>query len=359
MTMRIGLVCHANFGGSGVIATELGLALARRGHDVHFVGAARPPRLTEAQNVTFHPVTTPTHPLFPHGEFGLALASKLIELGAGLDLIHVHYAIPLATSAVLARDAIGASAPALITTVHGTDVLTVGAEPAFEPMVRHALSRSDAVTAPSVFLATRARTSSGVKVETISNFVDTDRFAPAARTGARVVTHNSNFRSLKRISDVLELARRIEDAEFVLLGDGPERAAAEAFVREHELRNVLMLGERRDVVPFLQRSTVFLLPSEVESFGLAALEAMSCGVPVVASNVGGIPEVVDHGATGFLHAVGDVDAMERSLRALLDDRVTHLRMATAARSAALGRFRLEPIVDRYEALYARVVKERK
>ncbi|MFT3708628.1 MAG: glycosyltransferase [Archangium sp.] len=158
---------------------------------------------------------------------------------------------------------------------------------------------------------------------------------------------------------MLELARRIEDAQFVLLGDGPERVGAEQFVRENELRNVLMLGERKDVVPFLQRSTVFLLPSEVESFGLAALEAMSCGVPVVASNVGGIPEVVEHGVTGFLHPVGELDAMERSLRVLLDDATTHQRMATSAREAALTRFRLEPIVDRYEALYARVVKERK
>ncbi|MFT3708629.1 MAG: glycosyltransferase [Archangium sp.] len=192
--MIIGFVCHANFGGSGVIATELGLALARRGHEVHFVCASRPPRLGDAKNVTFHQVTTPTHPLFPHGEFGLALASKLIELGTQLDVVHVHYAIPLATSAVLAREALGSKAPALITTVHGTDVLTVGAEPAFEPMVRHALLRSDAVTAPSVFLATRAQTSSGVKVEAISNFVDTQTFAPGHRTLARVVTHNSNFR---------------------------------------------------------------------------------------------------------------------------------------------------------------------
>jgi len=359
MTMRIGLVCHANFGGSGVIATELGLALARRGHQVHFIAASAPPRLIDAPNVTLHRVTTPTHPLFPHGEFGLALASRLIELGPSLDLLHVHYAIPLATSAVLARDVLGTRAPRLVTTVHGTDVLTLGTEPAFEPMVRHALRRSDAVTAPSSFLAARARELARVSVETISNFVDTAHFTPKPTPRNRVVTHNSNFRSLKRIEDVLELARRIPDAEVVLLGDGPERAAAERFIATHALQNVKLLGEQRDVAPFLQRSAVFLLPSEVESFGLAALEAMSCGVPVVVSNVGGLPEVVELGVTGFLHAVGDVDAMERSVRALLDDSALHARMSSAAREVALTRFRVEPIVDLYEALYARLLKETK
>ncbi|MFO0598003.1 MAG: N-acetyl-alpha-D-glucosaminyl L-malate synthase BshA [Myxococcaceae bacterium] len=359
--MRVALLCHATFGGSGVIATELGLALARGGHEVHFVCAARPPRLGSDQpNVTFHRVATPTHPLFPQGEFGLALASKLVELGPRLDVIHAHYAIPLATSAVLAREALGAKAPALVTTVHGTDVLTVGNDPALAPMVRLALQRSDAVTAPSAFLAQRARDAAQVEVETIANFVDTERFTPAVMAPrARVVTHNSNFRSLKRIEDVLELARRIGDAQFVLLGDGPERPAAEAFIARHGLRNVQLAGEQQDVVPFLQRSTVFLLPSEVESFGLAALEAMSCGVPVVASRVGGLPEVVTDGQTGWLHDVADVDAMEGSVRRLLDNAALHERFATAARETAVTRFRLAPTVARYEALYERISKETK
>lgn len=356
MSLRIGLVCHANFGGSGVIATELGLALSRRGHQVHVIAADAPPRLTENSRITLHRVRAPTHPLFPHGEFGLALASRLIELGPELDVLHVHYAIPLATSAVLARDVLGPRAPRLVTTVHGTDVLTVGMDPAFEPMVRHALRKSDAVTAPSKFLAAKASTLADVAVETISNFVDTELFSPKPTPGSRVVTHNSNFRSLKRIEDVLEIARRVPTAEVVLLGDGPERAAAERFIATHGLKNVQLLGEQREVAPFLQRSAVFLLPSEVESFGLAALEAMSCGVPVVTSNVGGLPEVVQQGVTGFLHPVGDVASMERSVRALLDDSAMHARMAAAARETALSRFRVEPIVDQYEALYTRLLE---
>jgi L-malate glycosyltransferase len=357
--MRIGLVCHANFGGSGVIATELGLALARRGHQVHFVASNAPSRLVDAPNVVLHRVTTPTHPLFPHGEFGLALASRLIELGPQLDVLHVHYAIPLATSAVLARDVLGGRAPRLVTTVHGTDVLTVGTEPAFEPMVRHGLRKSDAVTAPSRFLAARASALANVAVETISNFVDTSRFFPLPTPGSRVVTHNSNFRSLKRIEDVVEIARRVPAAEFVLIGDGPERASAERFITTYGLKNVQVLGEQRDVVPFLQRSAVFMLPSEIESFGLAALEAMSCGVPVVASKVGGLPEVIEHGATGFLHSVGDVDVMEHHVRALLEDSSLQTRMSVAAREAVLARFRVEPIVDQYEALYARLLGDMK
>ncbi len=357
--MRIGLVCHANFGGSGVIATELGLALARRGHDVHFVCASAPPRLTAAPNVTLHEVTAPTHPLFPHGEFGLALASKLIEVGRALDVLHVHYAIPLATSAVLARQVLGANAPKLVTTVHGTDVLTLGLDPAFSPMVRHALERSDLVTAPSRFLAARAQSLAGVEVETLPNFVDTTHFSPSSDRSARVLTHNSNFRSIKRMEDVLEIHRRVGDASLVLLGDGPERAAVTAFILKHSLRDVELAGERLDVAAQLKRSRVFLLPSEVESFGLAALEAMSCGVPVVASTAGGIPEVVEHGVTGFLHPVGEVAAMAASVRALLDDDALHARMSAAARARAVTHFQIDPIVDRWESAYARLLGKQK
>lgn len=356
--MKIGLVCHSNFGGSGVIATELGLELARRGHDVHFICASSPPRLTVGKNVTLHVVTTPVHPLFPNGEFGLALASKLIEVARQLDVLHVHYAIPLATSAVLARQVLGENAPKLVTTVHGTDVLTLGQDPAFSPMVRHALERSDLVTAPSRFLADRAQSLAGVKVEALPNFVDTIHFAPSNTPSARVLTHNSNFRSIKRMEDVLEIARRCSDAKLVLLGDGPERANVEAFITRHQLKNVDLAGERRDIVDALQSTRVFLLPSEVESFGLAALEAMACGVPVVASNVGGIPEVVEDGVTGFLHPVGDVEAMANSARRLLDDSELHARMSKAARERATRHFQIGPIVDRWEAAYARLLEKK-
>lgn len=356
--MRIGLVCHSNFGGSGVIATELGLELARRGHDVHFICASAPPRLVVGKNVTLHVVTTPVHPLFPNGEFGLALASKLIDVAEHLDVVHVHYAIPLATSAVLARDVLGKRAPKLVTTVHGTDVLTLGLDPAFSPMVRHALERSDLVTAPSRFLAERAQSLAGVTVETFSNFVDTLHFSPSSAPSGRVLTHNSNFRSIKRMEDVLEIARRCGDAKLLLLGDGPERASVEAFISKYALNNVELVGERRDIVDALQSTRVFLLPSEVESFGLAALEAMSCGVPVVASNVGGIPEVVETGVTGFLHRVGDVDAMANSARQLLDDPELHARMSKAARERATDHFQIGPIVDRWEAAYARLLEKK-
>lgn len=350
--MRVGLVCHSSFGGSGVIATELGMALARHGHEVHFICASRPPRLSDDAKVTLHLVRAPVHPLFPHGEFGLALASKLIEVAPALDVLHVHYAIPLATSAVLARQVLGAGAPRLIITVHGTDVLTLGTDPALEPMVRHALERGDLVTAPSRFLAERAQALGGVPVTVVPNFVDTAHFSPSAERPGRVLMHNSNFRSLKRVGDVLEVARRLPDTRLLLVGDGPERAAAEAFVSRHGLRNVEFLGARYDVVEVLRRARVFLLPSEVESFGLAALEAMSCGVPVVASRVGGLPEVVEDGVSGTLHPVGDVEGMAQSARRLLDDDALHGRMAEAARRRAVEVFRTEPLIERWEALYA-------
>lgn len=350
--MRIGVVCHASFGGSGVIATELGLALAQRGHQVHFVSASRPQRLTDAPNVFVHPVTAPTHPVLPVGDFTLALASSLTRLE--LDLVHVHYALPFAVSAVLAREV---TKVPLVVTVHGTDVLSLGADAAYAPMVRYALGRSDLVTAPSRFLAEKATELAGVEVQVVSNFVDTARFVPGTPT-PRVLVHNSNFREVKRLEDVLAIHLRSGADELVLLGDGPERANVEATIRRDGLRGVTLLGECRDVVPHLQRGAVFLLPSTLESFGLAALEAMSCGVPVIASKVGGLPEVVIDGVTGFLHPVGDVEAMAASARRLFDDAALHRRMAHAAREAAVSRFQLTPVIDAWEAQYRRLTRNR-
>ncbi len=350
---RVGLVCHASLGGSSVIAAELGLALARRGHDVHFICAGEPPRLTAGASVTVHRVDVPTHPLFPHGEPGLALASKLIELGPQLDVIHVHYAIPLATSAVLARQVLGALAPKLITTVHGTDVLTAGQSPSLAPMVRHALEQSELVTAPSRFLAAQTLALAGVQVEVISNFVDTAHFVPGSEKPGPVLMHGSNFRALKRVRDVLEVHRLSGAAELVLAGDGPERAEAVRLAGP----GVTFAGEQRDVVPYLQRARVFLLPSEVESFGLAALEAMSCGVPVVASRVGGLPEVIEDGVSGFLHDVGDVQAMAQSVKRLLTDDALHTRMAAAARERAVTHFQPGAIIERWEVVYAQLLEQ--
>ncbi len=351
--LRIGIVCHASYGGSGVIATELGLSLAERGHDVHFIATARPPRLGEATNVTVHEVGVPTHPVLPSGELGLALASTLTRLE--LDVVHVHYALPFAISAALAGEVLGQKAPALVVTVHGTDVLTLGADQAYAPMVRHALRRAQLVTAPSKFLAAKATALADVDVQVLSNFVDTTRFAPGAPAG-RVLVHNSNFRSVKRIEDVLAIHARSGADELLLLGDGPERANVESVIRRDGVRGVTLLGECRDVAPLLQRGAVFLLPSEVESFGLAALEAMSCGVPVIASNVGGLPEVVTDGVNGFLHPVGDVGAMAASARRLLTDAGLHRNMSRAARDAAVSRFQLSPIVDQWEAHYRRLTR---
>lgn len=362
--MRVGISCHASFGGSGVIATELGLALAAHGHEVHFICAHAPPRLgsTLPPRVTLHQVSTPEHPLLPHGDFTLALASKLAEVGSSLDVLHVHYALPLATSALLARELLGARAPRLVTTVHGTDVLTLGLQPEFRPLVRQALQRSDLVTAPSAFLARAAIEGLPLdrKVEVVSNFVDTGRFAPKAHPSTSVLTHASNFRRLKRVQDVVSIFARVRQqvpCTLRLIGDGPERPAAEARLRDLGLwSHVELLGEVVDVVPPLQSSDVFLLPSEVESFGLAALEAMSCGVPVVASATGGLPEVVRDGETGFLHHPGDVEAMATSVVSLLKDRTRHEAMSHAARAWCTEHWQPGPIVSKWEALYGALLE---
>jgi L-malate glycosyltransferase len=367
--VRLGICCHASLGGSAVIAVELGLALARRGHEVHFICAHAPPRLVHAPNVTLHEVRSPTHPLFPHGDFTLALASRLAHVSRTqrLELLHVHYAVPLATSALLARELLGAEAPKLVVTVHGTDVLSLGLEPTFAPLVRHALQRCDVVTAPSQFLARAAQAVADRPVEVVSNFVDLEHFQPGADLRARlgfskptpkIITHASNFRSLKRVQDVVAiftLVRAHTPCNLVLMGDGPERPAIEALVRERGLEDeVRFFGEQPDVAWLLQSSDVFVMPSEVESFGLAAAEASSCGVPVVASDTGGLPEVVADGRTGFLHPVGDVAAMARSTIRLLKELDLHHAMSAAARQWA-SRWQPGPIVSAWESLYARVL----
>jgi N-acetyl-alpha-D-glucosaminyl L-malate synthase BshA len=370
--LRLGITCHAGFGGSGVIATELGLALAERGHDVHFICAHAPPRLVEARHVTLHAVQTPSHALLPDGEYALALASRLAEVSRAesLQLLHAHYALPHATSLWLARELLDGKGPKLVTTVHGTDVLTLGLDPAFKPIVRLSLLRGDALTAPSRFLAHAAREGlalGAAKVELIPNFVDTARFKPGpARREAlfpdaqrKVLTHSSNFRALKRVEDVVRIFARVQQqvpCALLLIGDGPERPAVERLIHQLELAPwVKLLGEQREVVWMLQSSDVFLLPSALESFGLAALEAMACGVPVVASAVGGLPEVVTDGVSGFLRPVGDVEAMAERTVALLKDEALHQRLASGARDAAVRHWQRGPMVDAYEALYARLL----
>ena len=375
----IGIACHSNFGGSVVVATELGMSLAERGHQVHVFGADVPPRLdVKAQGVTFHQVTSPLHPLFPTGEYALALASKIAQVASseGLEVMHVHYGIPHATSAMLARQMLGGHAFNIVTTLHGTDVLTLGIDPAFYGVLRHSVLQSDAVTVPSAYLKAMAEQNfawprSKAPIEVIANSVDVKRFRPTAtkdweRLAAlfprasfspmpRVMVHNSNFRALKKTDDVVRVFARVKEhvpCVLVLIGDGPERKATEALVAELKLTDsVCVLGEQSDVPWLLQSSDVFILPSETESFGLAALEALSCGVPVVATAVGGLPELIADGVTGYLHPVGDVEAMARSVVTVLRDDELHARLAAAARASVEKTWQRGPMVDRYEALY--------
>jgi N-acetyl-alpha-D-glucosaminyl L-malate synthase BshA len=372
--LRIGIVCFSSFGGSGVVATELGMALGRRGHRVCFLSDGPPVRLDPAcPNVSFHQVPLLDHPPLAQGSFPLALAAKLIEVARDerLDVIHAHYAIPHAISACLARQTLGPAAPKQITTLHGTDVTVLGADPRMQPLLRLAVTGSDGVTAPSRFLADAARACLALPddavVEVIPNFVDVQRFSPAApgtpattsSQALRVLTHVSSFRPLKRIEDVVRIFAAIRaelPARLDLVGDGPERPRIEALVRSLGLDGeVRFLGERGELAPLLRESHVFLFPSQTESFGLAALEAMACGVPVVASDVGGIAEVVRHGETGFLAPMGDVPAMIQYVRRLLADGELHALMARQARARAERNFLPAPAVDRYEAAYRRAL----
>jgi N-acetyl-alpha-D-glucosaminyl L-malate synthase BshA len=375
--LRIGIACFSTFGGSGVVATEIGMALGRRGHRVCFLSDKPPARLDLAcPNVTYHEVEPLDYPLLAERSYALALTGKMIEVvrAEKLDLIHSHYAVPHAVSAFLAQQVLGTSSPKIVTTLHGTDVSLVGADPRFQPLAQFVVRSSDAITAPSRWLAEAAHQELGlardVAIEVIPNFVDTQHFRPrdehtgaAARSGfaecPRVLTHVSNFRPLKRIEDVVRIFAAVHaeiPSRLDLVGEGPERSRIVDLVVSLGLQDhVRFLGERADLIELLQQSDLFLLPSQTESFGLAALEAMACGVPVVASDVGGVSEVVADGETGFLAAVGDVAGMARHACRLLSDEELRRRMSHAARQLAEARFRLGPAVDRYEATYWRVL----
>jgi N-acetyl-alpha-D-glucosaminyl L-malate synthase BshA len=345
---RIGLVCHSTLGGSGVVAVELGQALEARGHDVCVISHGRPPRIGD---LTLHEVSSPTHALFPGGEQTLALATRLAELE--LDVIHVHYAIPHATSALLARQ-LGSKAK-IVTTLHGTDVLTLGRDRALHAIVKHSVQQSDAVTAPTRYLCDEAQRTFGVSPEHIGNFVDTEHFKPGGAPGP-VLVHHSNFRALKRVDDVVRIfaavSQQVAGARLLLAGDGPMRPEIE---RQAKGLDVTFAGEQLDVAPLLQQARVFLFPSETESFGLAGLEALACGVPVIASRTGGLPELVTDGEDGFLRDVGDVAGMAEAARRLLQDDALHRRMSHAARQTAERHWRIGPKVELYEALYARLL----
>jgi N-acetyl-alpha-D-glucosaminyl L-malate synthase BshA len=374
--LRIGVVCFSTFGGSGVVAAEVASSLARGGHAVHLFSDDVPGRLDPAQpNVAFHRVAPPAYPQLKHSQYTLALTSKIVEVSRRerLDVVHAHYALPHAVSAHLAREVLAsdaggrAAAPRLVTTLHGTDITLVGSDPSFLPLTRFSIAASDAVTTPSAWLARATHETLGVpdtvEIEIVPNFVDADRFRPA--TGERplperpVVVHVSNFRPVKRVADVVEVFARLRatrPARLRLCGDGPDRAAVEARVAALGAgADVEFLGERVDLPVVLQEADLFLLPSETESFGLAALEAMACGVPVVASAVGGLPEVIPDGEVGALCPLGDLPAMAAAAGRILGDADLHRRLSRAARRLAESRYRIEPAVDRYLAIYRRAL----
>jgi N-acetyl-alpha-D-glucosaminyl L-malate synthase BshA len=367
--MRIGISCYSTFGGSGVVATEVGKALAARGHEVHILSPSLPPRLIGFEDrITFHEVTASPYPLFEGSPYSIALGSKMADVADHhrLDILHAHYAIPHAMAALLARMALG-NRLKVVTTLHGTDITVVGSDPSYLPMVKMAIRESDGVTAVSEYLRQETYRTFQVDrpIEVIGNFVEPpqderpDCRAWLAPKAAFVLTHISNFRPVKRVMDVLKIFERVRTevpARLVMVGDGPDRLEAEAYCRDRGFdAEVRFTGKQLDIGTVLACSDLFLLPSATESFGLAALEAMGHRVPVIASRVGGLPEVVRHGVDGFLEAVGDVEAMAADALAILRDEDLRLTMGDAARERALGTFAEGPIVDQYEALYRQVL----
>ena len=373
--MRIGITCYPTYGGSGAVATELGLALAQRGHEVHFVSYAQPFRLEHfRERVFFHEVEMEDYPLFEHPPYSLALAVALHDTARKheLDLVHVHYAIPHATSAWIAHEMLGEESDLkIVTTLHGTDITLVGLHPSFHAITRFSILRSHGLTAVSEFLkreTVRDFTVPEERIEVIPNFVDTAVYRPGlepchreafALEGEKIVMHISNYRAVKRVEDVVSVFARLtakQPSRLVLIGDGPERPRVLMRADELGVRDrVLFLGKHTSVHELLSCADLFLLPSGSESFGLVALEAMACGVPVVASNVGGLPEVIEHGTTGYMFDIGDIDGMvEAGLRILGDDDLWR-SLSDAGRALAEERFSAERVVPLYERYYERVL----
>ena len=373
--MKIGIVCYASLGGSGIVATELARHLVQRGHEAHVLSSDIPFRLrADPGGVILHAVETPDYPLFREPQYVLSLATRIVQVcrERQLDVVHAHYAVPHATAAYLAgeilRTECGGRVPALITTLHGTDITLIGSDPSYTEAVRFSIDRSDAVTAVSESLrrdtVERVQTTSPIRV--IYDFLDCERFKRVFDAGLRerlcpssqydaLVVHLSNFRPVKRVDAVVGIFKRIRErvrARLVLAGEGPDTLKVQKEVEASGLgRDVEILPPQEDVVPLLSVADLFLLPSRQESFGLAALEAMSCGVPVVASRVGGLPEVIDDGVNGFLHAPDDLDAMAESAVQLLTDRAEHHSIAQMGRWTVVNRFCAGEIVPLYEALY--------
>jgi N-acetyl-alpha-D-glucosaminyl L-malate synthase BshA len=375
--MKVGIVCYPTFGGSGVVATELARGLAGREHEVHLFSYAPPARLPDLPGrITFHEVEVSTYPLFRYPPYEVALASRLTETAedTGLDVLHVHYAIPHALAALLVKDILAPRALPVVTTLHGTDITVVGQDRSYRRVTEHALRRSDAVTAVSQWLCdeTHKVFGCGRSIEVVPNFVDTDRFQPSepgidrdlrrrpwAAAHEALLVHVGNFRPVKRARRVVEAFAQVQarvPARLLMVGDGPERAECEALARALRVHErVRFLGSTTRVDDLLPLADLLLLPSEHESFGLAALEAMACGVVPVTSRAGGLPELVEDGTSGLLVDGGEAGAIAEAAVALLADPSRRASMAAAARRAAVERFGPAQALDRYEAIYARAV----
>jgi len=375
--MRIGISCYPTHGGSGVVATELGMALAGRGHQVHFICYSVPFRLHRFHpNVCFHEVETMTYPLFRHPPYELALANKMAEIAQseGLDILHAHYAIPHAICAYLAKKICRSPEPKVITTLHGTDITLVGLDRSFYQVVKFCIEESDAVTAVSHYLKQKTIEEFKItrEIEVIHNFVDPEKFRRLdglqkqreqfAPEGEKILIHVSNFRRVKRLCDVVRILVKVRekvDVKLILVGEGQDKLTSQKLVTELGVNeHVYFLGNQDFLEPLLSISDLFLLPSEVESFGLSALEAMSCGVPVIGTAVGGLPEVVSHGETGFLHPVGDIEGMAQSAIRLLTDDSLWTQFSWNARQRAVKCFNIRNYVPKYEALYQKVLESR-
>ncbi len=366
--MRIGIVCYPTYGGSGVIATELGKALASRGHQVHLISYAQPMRLEGFQdNIYYHEVEVSRYPLFEFPLYTPALASKIVEVARyeRLELVHAHYAIPHAISAFLAKEMLRGELT-VITTLHGTDITLVGLEPSFLPVMKFSIERSDGVTAVSRFLREKTTTNYGIdkEITVIPNFVDTAKYRRiacdelrerVAPHGEKILVHVSNFRNVKRVPDVVRIfaeVRKKVPSKLLLVGDGPDRSATENLVHELGLQeDTRFLGKQNELVTILSSSDLMLMPSQSESFGLSALEAMACEVPVVSSSVGGLPELQVHGETGFIAEIGDIDRMARYAIDLLTNDAKRELFGRACRRRAVEMFDVHKIVNRYEEYY--------
>jgi L-malate glycosyltransferase len=375
--MKIGITCYPTYGGSGVVATELGIELAARGHEIHFITYSQPFRLSGREsNIHFHEVAVSNYPLFEHPPYDLALATRMAEVAEfySLNLLHVHYAIPHSVSALLARQMLATRGIHLpfITTLHGTDITLVGLDRSYLPITKFGIEESDGVTSISSYLRDRTRDAFAItsEIEVIRNFVNCDVYFrdPAlvaemrprfAEPNERLLVHLSNFRPVKRIQDVVNVFARVAKvmpARLMLIGDGPDRSVAEYLAREHDVQDrVHFIGKQDNVNELLPLADLMLMPSEMESFGLAALEAMACSVPTIGTRVGGVPELIEDGHNGLLFNVGDIDAMSAAAISLLKDQQRLEAMARAGRKTAQDHFCASRVIPLYEDYYDRVI----